>query len=47
MTEHRNSNSIYLRDPDGIEVEFYVDSAPPVWAGEVETEAHNPPLVLG
>ena len=46
MTEHRNSNSIYLRDPDGIEVEFYVDSAPPVWASEVETKAHNPPLVL-
>ena len=46
MTEHRNSNSIYLRDPDGIEIEFYVDSAPPVWGGEVETEARNPPLVL-
>ena len=46
MTEHKNSNSIYLRDPDGLEIEFYVDSAPPVWAGEVETEAHNPPLVL-
>jgi catechol-2,3-dioxygenase len=46
MTEHRNSNSIYLRDPDGIEVEFYVDSAPPVWSSEVEIEVRNPSLIL-
>jgi catechol-2,3-dioxygenase len=46
MTEHRNSDSIYLRDPDGIEVEFYVDSTPPVWSSEVETEVRNPALVL-
>ena len=46
MTKHQNTNSIYLRDPDGIEIEIYVDSAPPVWAGKVETEVSNPPLRL-
>src|SRR5688572_9793704 len=25
MTAHQNTNSIYLRDPDGIEIEIYVD----------------------
>ncbi len=29
MTEHRFSSSIYLRDPDGIELEVYVDSGAP------------------
>ena len=46
MTEHRNTNSIYVRDPDGIEIEIYVDSSPSVWAGKMETELSNPPLRL-
>jgi len=29
VTEHRFSSSIYLRDPDGIELEVYVDSGAP------------------
>ena len=31
MTDHRVSQSIYIRDPDGIEIELYVDADPNIW----------------
>jgi catechol-2,3-dioxygenase len=36
--EHRTSQSIYMQDPDGIELEVYVESETPIWdaAGEIE-----------
>ena len=31
MSDHAVSQSIYIRDPDGIEIELYVDADPSVW----------------
>lgn len=31
MSDHTVSQSLYLRDPDGNEVELYVDASPEVW----------------
>lgn len=36
MTEHRFSKSIYLRDPDGLELEVYVDFDSPALDAEGE-----------
>jgi len=46
MSEHRTSRSIYLQDPDGIELEEYVDSETPVWDAGGEMEVTNPQLSL-
>src|SRR6266852_2856413 len=43
-SEHRTSWSIYMQDPDGIELEVYVDSETPVWDADGEVEAINPQL---
>jgi catechol 2,3-dioxygenase len=45
-SEHRTSWSIYLRDPDGIELEVYVDSETPVWNPDGEVEVTHPKLNL-
>jgi len=45
MSEHRTSRSIYLQDPDGIELEVYVDSETPVWDAGGEVEVTNPQLL--
>lgn len=39
MSDHTVSQSLYLRDPDGNEVELYVDADPKVWT-------ENPRAVL-
>jgi len=39
MSDHTVSKSLYLRDPDGNEVELYVDADPAVWR-------NNPAAVL-
>ncbi len=31
MSDHAVSQSLYIRDPDGIEIELYVDADPSVW----------------
>ena len=31
MSDHTVSQSLYLRDPDGNEVELYVDADPAIW----------------
>jgi len=31
MSDHRVSQSLYIRDPDGIEIELYVDANPALW----------------
>lgn len=31
MSDHTVSQSLYIRDPDGIEIELYVDADPSVW----------------
>ena len=34
MSDHTVSQSLYLRDPDGNEVELYVDADPSIWADD-------------
>jgi len=31
QSDHQVSQSLYIRDPDGIEIELYVDADPSVW----------------
>lgn len=46
MREHRVSWSLYFRDPDGIELEAYVDSAAPVFDADGKLEGINRPFQL-
>ncbi|MFO0732122.1 MAG: VOC family protein [Nitrospiraceae bacterium] len=36
MSDHTVSQSLYLRDPDGNEVELYVDADPAIWKSNPE-----------
>ena len=36
MSDHTVSQSLYLRDPDGNEVELYVDADPAIWTKNPE-----------
>ncbi len=42
--DHEVSQSLYLRDPDGLMVEVYVDADPGLWAGRPEAVATVRPL---
>jgi len=42
--DHEVSQSLYLRDPDGLMVEVYVDGDPAVWAARPEAVATVRPL---
>jgi len=45
-SEHRTSRSIYVQDPDGIELEVYVESETPIWDAAGEIEVTNPQIHL-
>jgi catechol 2,3-dioxygenase len=45
-SDHRVSQSIYLKDPDGITLELYVDAPPRIWAENPAAVATANPLVL-
>lgn len=45
-SEHRTSWSIYMQDPDGIELEVYVESETPIWNADGEIEVTNSKLHL-
>jgi catechol 2,3-dioxygenase len=34
MSDHGVSQSLYLQDPDGIEIELYVDADPAIWRND-------------
>lgn len=42
--DHEVSQSRYLRDPDGLVIEVYVDADPAVWAARPEAVATVRPL---
>ena len=42
--DHEVTQSLYLRDPDGLLVEVYVDADPAVWATRPEAVATVRPL---
>lgn len=46
MEDHRVSKSIYLSDPDGNEIELYVDADPRIWAEDPSAVATVEPLQL-
>jgi catechol 2,3-dioxygenase len=46
MENHRVAQSIYLSDPDGNEVELYVDDDPAIWAHQPSAVATVEPLEL-
>ena len=48
MADHTVSQSLYLRDPDGNEVELYIDVQPEKWRDDpTEVLVPTRPLVLG
>jgi catechol 2,3-dioxygenase len=46
MTDHRVSQSLYLTDPDGIEIEVFVDTDPNIWKNDPSAVATIRPLTL-
>ena len=46
MSDHRVSQSLYIRDPDGIEIELYVDGDPALWRDNPQAVATVGPLEL-
>jgi catechol-2,3-dioxygenase len=46
MSDHRVSQSLYILDPDGIELELYVDADPALWRGDPAAVAYIGPLNL-
>lgn len=46
MRDHVVSQSIYVNDPDGNNVELYVDADPATWRDRPETVASSRPLEL-
>jgi catechol-2,3-dioxygenase len=45
-SEHRTSWSIYMQDPDGIELEVYVESETPTWDADGEIEVTHSQIHL-
>lgn len=46
LTDHRVSQSIYLRDPDGNGLELFVDADPAIWREDPGAVATAAPLTL-
>lgn len=46
QSDHRVSQSLYLRDPDGLLIELYADADPGVWRDDPSAVAHVAPLDL-
>ena len=46
MSDHRVSQSLYILDPDGIELELYVDADPALWRDDPAAVAYIGPLNL-
>jgi len=46
IENHRVSRSIYLADPDGNELELYIDSDPRIWREDPSAVASVEPLEL-
>lgn len=46
MSDHHVSQSLYLHDPDGIEIELFVDADPALWRDDPEAVAVVKPLRL-
>src|SRR5687767_4856127 len=46
LREHRVSQSIYLNDPDGNGLEFFVDADPAIWREDPSRVATTEPLQL-
>jgi catechol 2,3-dioxygenase len=45
-SDHRVSKSLYVLDPDGIEIELYVDEDPAIWKANPQAVATILPLAI-
>ncbi len=45
-SDHTVSKSLYVLDPDGIEIELYIDEDPAIWKANPQAVASVKPLVL-
>ena len=46
ISDHGVSQSLYLKDPDGIEIELYVDADPALWRDNLAAVMTTKPLKL-
>jgi len=46
LRDHHVSQSIYLEDPDGNQIELFVDADPAIWSEDPTTVATSKPLTL-
>jgi catechol 2,3-dioxygenase len=46
MSDHKVSQALYIKDPDGIEIELYVDADPEIWRDDPTAVATVDPLDL-
>ena len=46
QADHRVSQAIYFRDPDGLLIEAYVDADPAIWKNDPAAVAHIDTLEL-
>lgn len=46
MSDHRVSQALYIHDPDGNEIELYVDADPSIWRNDPTAVATIRPLKL-
>ena len=46
MPDHRVSQSLYIEDPDVIEIELFVDAEPRIWKEDPTAVATVRPLLL-
>lgn len=46
VVDHKVSQSLYIRDPDGNRIELYVDADPKIWQADPSSVAHSESLEL-
>ena len=46
IADHQVSQSIYLSDPDGNQVELFVDGDPAIWRADPSSVASIAPLAI-
>jgi catechol 2,3-dioxygenase len=47
VADHQVSQSLYVADPDGNNVELFIDADPAIWRADPSAVAHADPLDLG
>lgn len=45
-TDHGWTKSLYIEDPDGVEIELYIDGYPSLWRNNPDLAVQSIPLAL-